>query len=61
MRDEIDQKYNDLILGLDTNVPTYEVRKGWYQAIKKEDLGSIQSLQARLKKKGKMKIFRYRC
>ena len=62
MREEIDQKYNNLIHSLDKNDPTYEARKGWYQVIKEEDLDSIQSLEARLKKKReKKKFFRYRC
>ena len=57
MRDEIDQKYSNLILSLDKNDPTYEASKGWYQAIKEEDLDSIQSLEARLKKNGKKRKF----
>ena len=57
MKDEIDQKYKNLILGLDKNDATYEARKGWYQSIKEEDLDSIQSLQARLRKTGKKRKF----
>ena len=53
MRDEIDQKYNALFFGLDKNDPTYEAKKGWYQAKKEKDLDSIESLEARLKKMGK--------
>ena len=57
MKDEIDQKNKNLSLGLDKNDPTYEARKGWYQAIKEEDLDSIQSLQERLRKTGKKETF----
>ena len=60
MRDEIDQKYNALFFGLDKNDPTYEAKKGWYQAKKEEDLDSIESLEARLKKMGKIFFFRDR-
>lgn len=51
MREEINQKYNGLILGLDKNDPTYEARKESYQSKREEDLHSIDSLEARLKKK----------
>ena len=47
MRDDVNQKYNALILGLDKNDLTYEVRKQWYQAKKVEDHDSIDSLEAR--------------
>ena len=57
MKHEIDQKYNNLILSLDKNDPTYEASKGWYQGIKEEDLDSIQSLEARLKKKREKRKF----
>ena len=61
MREEINQKYNGLILGLDKNDPTYEARKESYQSKREEDLDSIDSLEARLKKKTEKKeISRYR-
>ena len=62
MREEINQKYNGLILGLDKNDPTYEARKESYQSKTEEDLDSIDSLEARLKKKKteKKEISRYR-
>ena len=63
MREEINQKYNGLILGLDKNDPTYEARKEQYQSKREEDLDSIDSLEARFKKKKKTEkkeISRYR-
>ena len=56
-RDEINQKYNALVLCLDKNDPAYEARKGWYQAKKEEDLDSIDSLEARLEKNGKTRKY----
>lgn len=50
MRDEVNEKYNVLVLGLDKNDPTYEARKQWYQAKKEKDHDSIDSLEARVKK-----------
>ena len=60
MRDEVIQKYNALVLGLHKNDATYEAKKQWYQAKKEVGYDSIDSLQARWKKTGKNKIFRYR-
>ena len=34
MRDEVNQKYNTFVLGLNKNDATYEARKQWYQAKK---------------------------
>ena len=53
MREEINQKYNGLILGPDKNDPTYEARKEQYQSKREEDLDFIDSLEARFKKKKK--------
>ena len=47
-RDEVDQKYNALLLCLDKNDSTYEARKQWYQAKKEENDNSIDCLEARL-------------
>ena len=60
MRDEVNQKYNTFVLGLNKNDATYEARKQWYQAKKEQDHDSIDSLEARLKKNVKKKKFRYR-
>ena len=57
MREEINQKCNGLILGLDKNDPTYEARKESYQSKREEDLDSIDSLEARLKKKTEKRRF----
>lgn len=56
MKEEINQKYSGLILGLNEKDPTYEARKQWYQNKREEDLDSVESLETRLKKMGKMKI-----
>ena len=55
MRDEVNQKYNTFVLGLNKNDATYEARKQWYQAKKEQDHDSIDSLEARLKKNVKKK------
>ena len=46
-----------LVLGLDKNDPIYEARKRWYENKREEDLDSIHSLEARLKRNGKKKKF----
>ena len=56
MREEINQKCSGLILGLNKSDPCYEAKKQWYQNKKEEDLDSIKSLQARLKKWEKKKF-----
>ena len=56
MKEEINQKYSGLILGVNKKDPTYEARKQWYQNKREEDLDSVESLETRLKKMGKMKI-----
>ena len=55
MRDDVNQKYNTFVLGLNKNDATYEARKQWYQAKKEQDHDSIDSLEARLKKNVKKK------
>lgn len=47
-RDEVDQKYNVLLLCLDKNDSTYEARKQWHRAKKEENDNSIDCLEARL-------------
>ena len=50
MRDEVNEKYNVLVLGLDKNDPIYEARKQWYQAKNEKDHDYIDFLEARVKK-----------
>ena len=57
MREDVNQKFDQLILNLDKNGPTYEARKYWYQNKKEEDLDSIHSLEAKRKKSGKKRKF----
>ena len=57
MREEVNQKFDQLILNLDKNGPTYEARKYWYQNKKEEDLDSIHSLEAKRKKSGKKRKY----
>ena len=38
IREEVDQKSDQLILNLDKNDPTYEARKYWYQKKKRKAL-----------------------
>ena len=47
-RDEVDQKYNVLLLCLDKNDSTYEARKQRHRAKKEENDNSIDCLEARL-------------
>ena len=48
MREEVNEKYDHLILALDENDPTYEARKDSLQTRKEVDLDSIKR---KLKKK----------
>ena len=50
MREEVNLKYDQLLLNLNKNDPTYEARKYWCQN-KREDLDAIDSLEAKKKKK----------
>ena len=42
MREEVNEKYDHLILALDENDPTYEARKYSLQTRKEVDLNSIK-------------------
>ena len=53
MREEVNLKYDQLLLNLNKNDPTYEARKYWYQNKREKDLDAIDSLEA--KKSGERK------
>ena len=52
MREEVNLKYDQLLLNLNKNDPTYEARKYWCQN-KREDLDAIDSLETKKKKRKK--------
>ena len=52
MREEVNLKYDKLLLNLNKNDPTYEARKYWCQN-KREDLDAIDSLETKKKKRKK--------
>ena len=56
MREEVNQKFDQLILSRDKNDSNYKARKNWYQIKKEEDLDSIDLLEAKQKKMEKKKI-----
>ena len=49
MREEVNSKYDQLLLNLNKNDLTYKARKYWCQNIR-EDLDAIDSLEAKKKK-----------
>ena len=57
MKEELNEKYNQLILALDKNDPRYEVRKYSLERRRDVDLDSINSMSAHRKKTGKKKDF----
>ena len=57
MKEEVNEKYNQLILALDKNDPTYEARKYSLESRGDEDLDSINSMCAHRKKAGKKRTF----
>ena len=57
MREEVNQKFDQLILSHDKNDSNYKARKNWYQIKKEEDLDSIDLLEAKQKKKWKKRKF----
>ena len=57
MKEEVEDKYNDLILVLDSFDPTYEARKYSLQSKKEIDLDSIESMPAHKKNRNKKKFF----
>ena len=50
MKEEVNEKYNQLILALDKNDPTYEVRKYSLESKRDIDLDSLNSMSAHRKK-----------
>ena len=57
MKEEVEDKYNDLILVLDPFDPTYEARKYYLQSKKEIDLDSTESMSAHKKNRNKKKFF----
>ena len=57
MREEVNQKFDQLILSCDKNDSNYKARKNWYQIKKEEDLDSRDLLEAKQKKNGKKENF----
>ena len=53
IREEVNEKYDRLILAIDVNDPTYEARKYSLESRKEVDLDSINSLSAHKKKQVK--------
>ena len=53
IREEVNEKYDHLILAIDVNDPTYEARKYSLESRKEVDLDSINSLSAHKKKQVK--------
>ena len=53
IREEVNEKYDRLILAIDVNDPTYEARKYSLESRKEIDLDSINSLSAHKKKQVK--------
>ena len=50
MKEEVNEKYNQLILALNKNNPTYEARKYYLKSTRDVDLDSINSMYAHQKK-----------
>ena len=57
MKEEVNEKYNQLILALDKNDPTYEARKYSLESRRDVDLDSINSMSVHRKKLGKKELF----
>ena len=57
VKEELNEKYNQLILTLDKNDPIYEVRKYSLERRREVDLDSINSMSVHRKKIGKKKLF----
>ena len=55
MREEINQKYNALILGFNKNNSTYQARKEYFKNKMEEDVDVIDSLEQSLKGNEKKK------
>ena len=56
MREEVNQKFDQLILSRNKNDSNYKARENWYQIKKEEDLDSIDLLEAKQKKWKKRKF-----
>ena len=57
MKEEVDEKYNQLVLALDKNNPTYEARKYSLESMREVDLDSTNSISALRLKTGKKRSF----
>ena len=53
MKEEVNEKYNQLIFALDKNDPTHKARKYSIESRRDVDLDSINSMSAHRKKLGK--------
>ena len=58
MKEEVNEKYNQLILALNKNNPTYEARKYYLKSTRDVDLDSINSMYAHQKKVKKKRFMR---
>ena len=56
MKEEVNEKYNQLILALNKNNPTYEARKYSLKSTRDVDLDSINSMSAHQKKSEKKNV-----
>ena len=57
MKEEVNEKYNQLILALNKNNPTYEARKYSLKSTRDVDLDSINSMFAHQKKSEKKTFY----
>ena len=57
MKEEVNEKYKQLILTHDKNDPTYEARKYSLESRRDVDFDSINSMSAHRKKLGKKELF----
>ena len=57
MTQEVNEKYDRLILDLDKADQTYEARKYSFESRKEKDLDSINLMAAHKKRKSKKRIF----
>ena len=57
MTQEVNKKYNQLILDLDKSDPTYLSRKYSYEIGREKDLDSIKTMAKHEKRSGKKRVF----
>ena len=57
MTQEVNEKYNQLILDLDKNDPTYLSRKYSDEIGREKDLDSIKSMEEYKKRSGRKRVF----